>query len=113
MSEVQTINEPRRPRRSHRPRHHLDGRTREAKIAKRWQQRWDDVHKKILGEVCTANHGVALSEWQRQQVRRVVQLKNDCEKMEAAASVGETINPEIYALLSEQQARSFNRLGLK
>jgi hypothetical protein len=115
MSDVQPVNgSNRRPRRrSHRPRNFIDGRTREGKAAKQWDARWQEIFKKIFGEAMTVNHGVALSEWQKQETRRAATLVIECEKLEEAARVGRDIDPQIYALLSEQQGRAFSRLGLK
>jgi hypothetical protein len=95
-------------------RQRIDGRTRVAKTAKRWDQRKRDLYVKILTEIPPASNGRQHSEWQKQEAMHAAWLITRRERMEEdAAAIGENMNSETYASLSEHRARSFDRLGAK
>jgi hypothetical protein len=112
MSEIAPLTNGNQRRRSRRP-PRLDMRTWRGKQAKFWSQRFDAIYKKILLELPTDAVG-HISEWQKQEARGCAQLIVSRERMETeSAATGEAIDPQIYTMLIEQQARSFSRLGLE
>ena len=75
-----------------------------------WSRRFRDLVGEITSDLGGAGH---LSEGQRQLVRRCATLSLECEKMDAAALLGEQIDLDVYGTLTDRLGRAFQRLGLR
>ncbi len=72
-------------------------------------RRFRDVLAEITSDLGGADR---LSEAQRQLARRCATLSLECEKMDAAALLGQPVDLEIYGRLCDRLGRAFQRLGI-
>jgi hypothetical protein len=75
-----------------------------------WARRFRDVIAEITSDLGGAD---ALSEAQRQLVRRAATISIACERMEGEAALGVDINLELYGRLTDRLGRALQRLGLE
>ena len=78
-----------------------------------WARRWRDIHAEIVSDLGGAD---ALSEGQRQLVRRATTMSIQCELLEGRIAKGEAVDNEaldIYGKLTDRIGRCFQRLGLR
>jgi hypothetical protein len=85
----------------------LDGVDGRSALARRFR----DVLAEIISDL--GGHDAGLSEVQRQIARRIATIAVECERLEAQAMSGETIDLELYGRLADRLGRACQRLGIK
>ena len=79
-----------------------------------WARRWRDLLAEILSDIGSGlAEGQRLSEGQRQLARRCATIAIQCEKLEGLAATGESIDIDLYGMMTDRLGRAFQRLGLK